>query len=344
MKIIPTTYTFSASWKTITCPDFTDIEKLAIITNLTTWVIIYQFNNATKWGTLNGKVLTLDYDTTSMSDTDELQIIIHASVLILENWETATRDINLEEVLWSQPVNEDWKIRTKSSNQDVSWNTQRVIWTNSEAKIFTNWFTTCNIQLSWTWAWTQTFEITSDWWNFVAIAWVNAASNTLAYTTTWNWIFRFNVTWLNAIRVRFSTYTSWAAIVNFSLSSWPQWQPLSQNATWVLNTTDQNIGFIAPSQMYETWFELETQRVLEPTINPTQPTSYAAPKFANFIQKFRRLRTQIAGSEMLPFSQEKNTNRMLVSQPEEIRLLEWILVELLNIRSVLMNDSNSIQK
>lgn len=77
MKIIPTTYTFDASAKTITCSDFTAIEKLAIITNLTTGTIIYQFNNLAKSGTLVGTTLTLAYDTTAMSDTDDLQIIIH---------------------------------------------------------------------------------------------------------------------------------------------------------------------------------------------------------------------------------------------------------------------------
>lgn len=107
---------------------------------------------------------------------------------------------------------------------------------------------------------------------------------------------------------------------------------------------DTNLPFIAPSQMYETGMELESIRQFDPTVNPTQPATYAQPKFANFLQKFRRLRTQIAGSEMLPFSQEKNTNRMLVSQPEEIRLLEAILVELLNIRSVLMDDPKGIQQ
>lgn len=77
MKIIPTTYTFDALNKQIVCSDFTVIEKLAIITNLTAGVMIYQFNNASKGGTIVGTTLTLDYDTTGMADTDDLQIIIH---------------------------------------------------------------------------------------------------------------------------------------------------------------------------------------------------------------------------------------------------------------------------
>jgi len=77
MKIIPTSYTFDASAQQITCAEFTSIEKLAIITNLTSGAIIYQFNSAAKKGTLAGNTLTLQYDTTAMADTDALQIIIH---------------------------------------------------------------------------------------------------------------------------------------------------------------------------------------------------------------------------------------------------------------------------
>lgn len=80
MKIIPTTYQFDALSKTVTSADFSAIEKLAIITNLTTGNVIYQFNSATKWGVLVGNTLTLTYDTTTMSDTDDLQIIIHGEL------------------------------------------------------------------------------------------------------------------------------------------------------------------------------------------------------------------------------------------------------------------------
>lgn len=76
MKIIPTTYTFNAGAKTITCPDFATIERIQLITNVTTWVIVYQFNNVNKLGTLLGTTLTLVYDTTAMNDTDDLMIVM----------------------------------------------------------------------------------------------------------------------------------------------------------------------------------------------------------------------------------------------------------------------------
>jgi hypothetical protein len=45
-----------------------------LITNVVDNIIIYNFNDATKGGTAATNVLTLTYNTASMSDTDELQI------------------------------------------------------------------------------------------------------------------------------------------------------------------------------------------------------------------------------------------------------------------------------
>ena len=77
MKLGPIrNYLFNAASKTITFLDYTDIElpSILIITNLTSNTIIYNFAIAGKGGNVNGNVLTLTYDTTAMSDTDQLQI------------------------------------------------------------------------------------------------------------------------------------------------------------------------------------------------------------------------------------------------------------------------------
>lgn len=76
MKQVITNYTFDASAQTITFNDYTAIalERLTLITNLTDGIVIYQFNSATKGGTVTGNVLTLTYDTTAMADADDLQI------------------------------------------------------------------------------------------------------------------------------------------------------------------------------------------------------------------------------------------------------------------------------
>ena len=77
-KIRLTSPTFDASAKTVTHPSFSDVTLAGIqlITNVTDNIVIYNFADPTKGGTLAGDVLTLDYNTTSMDDTDELQILV----------------------------------------------------------------------------------------------------------------------------------------------------------------------------------------------------------------------------------------------------------------------------
>lgn len=264
-----------------------------------------------------------------------------------DDGELWTKDIGLEKVFWSQQLVDEGRVQTKMVSGDIK-NNKKVAWLNSEVRALTQWFTTCNIQLSGTWVGTATFEITSNWWDFIAVAWVNAATNTLAYSATVNGIYRFNVSGLNAIRVRLSAYTSGTALVNFSLSSWSQIQPFAQNAAWAVTISgavteailDTNLPFIAPSQMYETWFELESLRKIDPTVNPTQPTTYAQPKFANYPQRFRRLRVEIGGSERLPLAQETNTNRLVVATPELYRIMEEQLFVLSDIRDLLKIGNN----
>lgn len=77
-----TGYTFDASAQTITHADFSDITLAGIqlIVNVTDQIIIYSFADTTKGGTLATDTLTLEYDTTSMSDTDELMILVEDGV------------------------------------------------------------------------------------------------------------------------------------------------------------------------------------------------------------------------------------------------------------------------
>lgn len=71
-------YVFDASAQTITFSwlDTINIRDVVLITNVTDNIIIYNFASAGKWGTITSQVLTLDYDTTSMDDSDELQILL----------------------------------------------------------------------------------------------------------------------------------------------------------------------------------------------------------------------------------------------------------------------------
>lgn len=76
MKILVTNYTFDASAQTITFAQFPtiDLERVLLVTNVTDNIIIYNFAGSSLGGSVSTNVLTLDYNTTSMDDTDELQI------------------------------------------------------------------------------------------------------------------------------------------------------------------------------------------------------------------------------------------------------------------------------
>ena len=78
MKKLVSNYSFNAAAKQITLADYTavDLESLLLITNVTDNVIIYNFAGQGKGATVSGNVLTLDFDTTSMSSSDSLQIFI----------------------------------------------------------------------------------------------------------------------------------------------------------------------------------------------------------------------------------------------------------------------------
>lgn len=76
MKTLLETYTFSPSTQQITFPSTLSLslEQLLLITNTTTNTIIYNFADPSAGGALANNVLTLDYNTTSMSSSDKLQI------------------------------------------------------------------------------------------------------------------------------------------------------------------------------------------------------------------------------------------------------------------------------
>jgi hypothetical protein len=78
MKKLVSNYSFNAAAKQVTLADYTaiDLESLLLITNVTTNTIIYNFAGQGKGATVSGNVLTLDFDTTSMSNSDSLQIFI----------------------------------------------------------------------------------------------------------------------------------------------------------------------------------------------------------------------------------------------------------------------------
>jgi hypothetical protein len=78
MKILFEDYSFNASAKQIrfNTTSVIGLEQLLIITNVTDNIIIYNFADPAAGGTISNNVLTLDYNTVSMSNTDSLQIFL----------------------------------------------------------------------------------------------------------------------------------------------------------------------------------------------------------------------------------------------------------------------------
>ena len=78
MKILFENYSFDAAAQTVTfnTTDVITLEQLLIITNVTTNKIIYNFADPNAGGSITNNVLTLDFDTTSMSSGDKLQIFL----------------------------------------------------------------------------------------------------------------------------------------------------------------------------------------------------------------------------------------------------------------------------
>lgn len=76
MKHSITNYAFSASAKTVTFTDLTTVvlEKILMVVNVTDGIILYDFSDPTKLGTVATNVLTLAYNTGTMSDSDKLMI------------------------------------------------------------------------------------------------------------------------------------------------------------------------------------------------------------------------------------------------------------------------------
>jgi hypothetical protein len=78
MKVLFQDYTFNAATKQITfnTTDVVSLNQVLVITNVTDNVIIYNFADATKGGAISNNVLTLTFNTTTMSNTDSLQIFL----------------------------------------------------------------------------------------------------------------------------------------------------------------------------------------------------------------------------------------------------------------------------
>jgi hypothetical protein len=97
MKTKVNNYAFNKTTKTVTFTDYTTIrlDGILLITNTTDGVIIYNFASPTLGGTVSGNSVVLEYDTSTMDDTDKLQIFYDDGVDIPSTESTAQDTYNL---------------------------------------------------------------------------------------------------------------------------------------------------------------------------------------------------------------------------------------------------------
>lgn len=134
MKILVENYTFNAGQKKVTLTDYTSVslESLLLITNVTTNTIIYNFADPAKGGVVSGNILTLDYDSSGMSNTDKLQIFIdNKSIPSTENTlQTLKEVVDYLKILIKQTITlatQDTSQRQRIVIDSGSMNTNTVI-------------------------------------------------------------------------------------------------------------------------------------------------------------------------------------------------------------------------
>jgi len=101
MKKLVENYSFNAAARQITLTDYTsvDLEALLLITNVTDNIIIYNFAESGKGATITNNVITLDFNTTAMSNSDKLQIFIDDGESPATNSALETIDLLLSQLL-----------------------------------------------------------------------------------------------------------------------------------------------------------------------------------------------------------------------------------------------------
>ena len=94
MKVQVQNYVFDKAAGTVTFSDYVSIrlDSVLLITNVTSNVIVYNFADATKGGAVVNNVLTLDYNTSAMARTDNLQIYYDDAANDLDITQLPSRD------------------------------------------------------------------------------------------------------------------------------------------------------------------------------------------------------------------------------------------------------------
>lgn len=146
MKVLFQDYTFNAAAQQITfnTSDIVNLEQILLITNVTDNVIVYNFANPLLGGDVTNNVLTLNYNTTSMSDTDSLQIFLdlqgapsseEQQVIEIEQLKSLKRMVKLLESNAVVDSNQRQRIALDASTATLSANVGTVTTVNQIAGV-----------------------------------------------------------------------------------------------------------------------------------------------------------------------------------------------------------------
>jgi len=353
-------YSFNALNKTVSFFGVTIAkEQILTITNSTANKLIYVFADESLGGVYDGlsQTLILTTDTSSMNDLDDLQIYIDIPETIQSKildvlevlaeqekeekgdcGECLTQDINMANVLGSQSLVDNNRLSTKTVFNDIIYS-GRIGALGEEYTVDCKGYSTVAVQISGTFTGTIAFEGRTDFGNYVSLLGTPSGSDVAGTSATAAGLWRINTAGIVAFRIRFSAFTAGSGTALFAISTsaepgpvifnnsvvGSQGQKIAQRATtFEASTWDNNLATVLGAvQLWRTGFTA-TEQIVAPTINPTQPTSYAGSMYARFPQIFPRLRVESGGSERLPFNQEMGTNNIVVTVPGMISLLERI--------------------
>jgi len=192
-----TGYTFDASEKTVVHADFSDITLAGIqlIVNVTDQIIIYNFADTAKGGTLATDTLTLEYDTTSMSDTDELMVLVEDGVAaqVVSSTDLDIRNlVAATDLVTAVPPDDD-----TASGTVASEGTQAYLLSSGRSSI--SW------QFTGTWTGTVYFEKSLDNTNWVEMAYVTSeavTANDVVTETTSNGVYFSSLGSTQRVRIR----------------------------------------------------------------------------------------------------------------------------------------------
>lgn len=235
MKRVIENYTFNAIEKTISSSELNHLSSIQLITNVTTNQIIYNFAKPGLAGSLVDSTLTLDCDTTMMSNSDELQILCEVDVPVDVN---GCPIVSLGTTISGEDtVNDSLRVEGTAvtiigsaggANEDLIASTEML-----QAG-----YGRFSLQISGTWVGTITVSCSNDNTQFTnAVVFNNASTNALAAASIVTNGTYFGYINFKYLRVRMTSYTSGTATATLVPTSAPGGQQtigaqVSQTGTW----------------------------------------------------------------------------------------------------------------